>query len=275
MKAGYHRLAMAVTALAASVPLAARAPTDPDAAARAAQVAQIETAFRVAEWARANQDAQGLVTAAALLADVETRAAVDAGRIEASPPVPTAPAPAPPPPASPPPAPPPASGVQRAPTARGSADAADASAAARFSREKAVRAPITVDALLDEAERLSDGDPGLLATIAARRQQAAKGVAFSSLGTGPIRATRDIPARAMWRLELTAHAGTPLRIVAIGDGDTDVDIEVRDANGRLVCTDRSPGHYATCALTPAFSGRYIARIVNNGMIWTRATVVSN
>lgn len=226
MKAGQVRLAAALAALCAAMPLGASPPSDRGA------IEQIETAYRVAEWARAHADAQGLVTAATMLAAIETRPPADSGVIE-----------------------PPAHPAPRA--------------------DKLAPPATDVASLLDAAEALSDGDPGLLAAIAARRQEAAKGVAFSSFGNGPIRITREIPARATWRIELTARAGEPLRVIAIGDGDTDVDIEIRDAAGRIACDDRSAGHHASCGLTPAFAGRYTARIVNQGLVWTRATLVSN
>ena len=226
MKAGQVRLAAALAAICAAAALDAAPPQTGDG------IEQLETAYRVAEWARAHADSQGLVTAATMLAAIETRPPADAGAIE------------------PPPHPKPRV-------------------------DKPAQPATDVASLLATAETLSDGDPALLAAIAARRHEAAKGVTFSSFGTGPLRITREIPARATWRIELTARAGEPLRVVAIGDGDTDVDLEIRDAAGRIACDDRSAGHYASCGLTPAFAGRYTARIVNQGLVWTRATLVSN
>jgi len=138
------------------------------------------------------------------------------------------------------------------------------------------RLPVaTPQALLDEAEQLSGGDPTILARITAQRQQAAKGVTASSFGAGPVRVSREIPAKAAWRIALTVRGGEPLHMIAIGDGDTDIDLEIRDARGRIVCDDRTPGHYARCTVTAAFAGQYTARIINRGLIKTLATLVSN
>ena len=82
-------------------------------------------------------------------------------------------------------------------------------------------------------------------------------------------------ARGTYRFEIHARDGEVLRVAAIGDGDTNIDMVVRDGAGRPVCEDRARDHYPVCTVAPASGGRYRVEIVNHGRIWTRVHILSN
>lgn len=132
-----------------------------------------------------------------------------------------------------------------------------------------------VDLLLDEARRLADGDGDTLAQIDAVAAAAARGVVNSAFGRGPIYAVRDIDAQATYWFELNARGGEVLRVAAVGDGDTDIDMIVRDEFGQEVCRDAAYDHYPVCTFIPAFSGRFRVDIINHGRVWTRTQILSN
>ncbi len=134
---------------------------------------------------------------------------------------------------------------------------------------------LTADGLLDEAGALADGDQRVLDAIHRMRQGPTRGVRSSPFGQGPIFMVREIKARETWGFDLEARSGEVLRVAAIGDGDTDIDLTVRDAAGAVVCTDGFGDHYPVCTLPRPGAGRMRIDIVNRGGVWTKVQVLSN
>jgi hypothetical protein len=203
-----------------------KAPSTPEEVA----VATMATATGLATWARANRDADGMITAARMLKGVPTTDIAVTGTLEG----PAATTPAPNRPAS-----------------------------------------FTPAALLTEARGLARGDRALLAKIRAVETEASKGVVSSAFGRGALRMVRDIPARGTWRFSVDARGGSILRIYARGDGDTDIDMVIKDQNGNQVCADTDYDAIPQCDFTPSWSGRFFVEIENTGSVWTRTSVVSN
>ncbi|WP_296816027.1 hypothetical protein [Brevundimonas sp.] len=133
----------------------------------------------------------------------------------------------------------------------------------------------SIQGLLDRARTLADGDGDTLDQIDAARAAAARGVVNSAFGRGPIYAVRDIEAQATYWFRLDARGGEVLRVAAVGDGDTDIDMIIRDEFGEEVCRDTAYDHYPVCTFVPAFSGRFRVDIINRGRVWTRTQILSN
>ena len=202
-------------------------PTSPGV--EAAAIHQAVTAARLAAWGRKAADAQALILAARMLAEIPFR----------------------------------------------SGDFADEPGGAIAPDAPGDTAPFTVAGLLDEAETLARGDGQTLAEIEAVRAAAARGVANSPFGQGPILARRDVQARQTYWFEADAKGGEILRVAAIGDGDTDIDMVVRGADGRVLCEDGQYDHYPVCTLTPGEDQRLRVEIINRGAVWTRVRILSN
>lgn len=128
----------------------------------------------------------------------------------------------------------------------------------------------TATALFDEAVELAEGDPAIIDRISAARSSASRGLVG---GAGSW--VRDISARSSVSYEMTAQGGYLWNVIAAGDGDTDVDMEVFDQNGNLICRDIAPYTRASCSFTPAWTGRFTVRISNLGNVWTRTLIMSN
>ena len=133
----------------------------------------------------------------------------------------------------------------------------------------------TVAGLLDEAEALARGDGQTLAEIEAVRAAAARGVANSPFGEGPVLTRRDVQARQTYWFEADVKGGEVLRVAAIGDGDTDIDMIVRGADGGVLCEDGAYDHFPVCTLTPSADTRRRVVIINRGAVWTRVRMLSN
>jgi len=148
---------------------------------------------------------------------------------------------------------------------------------------EATRPVLTPASLLDEAAALSVGDQVALDAIAYLRDQnptdaeteSVRGVRSSPFGQGPIFMVRQIRARETWGFDVEARGGEVLRVAAIGDGDTNIDMSVRDADGAVVCRDGFGDHYPVCTVARTQAGKMRVDIVNRGAIWTKVQVLSN
>jgi len=134
---------------------------------------------------------------------------------------------------------------------------------------------LTFEGLLDEAEAMAAGHPAYLAAIEQVRGQGVRGVVSSPFGNGPIATVKDVRARETFGFEVDARGGEILRVAAIGDGDTNIDLVIRDAQGRLLCQDGFGDHYPVCTLMPRVAGKVRVSVVNRGEIWTKVQILSN
>jgi len=143
------------------------------------------------------------------------------------------------------------------------------------SMEGAKDVPVTRDSLLAEAEALGGDDPAVLAQIDAVKSEGSKGVVAHATGSGPIAFGRVVPSYTDWTYELQAAGGRPLRIAAIGDGAADIDMEVSDENGNIVCKDYDGDATPVCAVTPAWTGVFSAKVINKTGAATYVRLISN
>ena len=157
--------------------------------------------------------------------------------------------------------------------------------AAPTSGAEATQPLLTPASLLDEAAALSVGDQAALDAIAYLRAQTpgdadpaasdVRGVRSSPFGQGPIFMVRELKARETYGFEVQARGGEVLRVAAIGDGDTNIDMVVREPGGALVCQDGFGDHYPVCTVARAQPGPMRIDIVNRGAIWTKVQILSN
>lgn len=101
------------------------------------------------------------------------------------------------------------------------------------------------------------------------------GVMASPFGVGPISTVRRLRSRESWSFVIDARGAQLLRVAAIGDGDTDIDLIVRNDQGQVLCADGFDDHYPSCTLSPPGPARLRVNIVNRGDVWTKVQVLSN
>jgi hypothetical protein len=134
---------------------------------------------------------------------------------------------------------------------------------------------LTASSLLDEAAAMAGDNPGVIDAIDRLRDPLSRGVRSSAFGAGPVLTVKSLQARERWAFDVEARAGEILRVAAIGDGDTNIDLTVRDARGAVVCRDGFGDHYPVCTVSPRSGGQMQVDIVNRGEVWTRVQVLSN
>jgi hypothetical protein len=140
--------------------------------------------------------------------------------------------------------------------------------------DASLTASLTSGALLDEAATLAAGNQGALDAIE-RLRGFKRGVRSSPFGQGPIYLVRQIRARGSYGFDVEARGGEVLRVAAIGDGDTNIDMSVHDADGALLCQDGFGDHYPVCTVARARPGKMRVDIVNRGTVWTKVQILSN
>lgn len=134
---------------------------------------------------------------------------------------------------------------------------------------------LTAASLLDEAAVMAGDNAGVVDAIDRLRDPLTRGVRSSTFGTGPVQTVKSLQARERWAFDVEARGGEILRVAAIGDGDTNIDLIVRDASGAVVCQDGFGDHYPVCTVAPRAGGQMQIHIVNRGDVWTKVQVLSN
>jgi hypothetical protein len=135
---------------------------------------------------------------------------------------------------------------------------------------------LSAETLLDEAAAMAPDDAPVQAAVAHLRDgPARRGVRASPIRRGPIYTVNALRAGQIYPYDLDARSGEILRVAAIGDGDTDIDLSVRDARGVVVCRDGYGDHYPVCTLAPREPGKLRINITTRGEVWTRVQILSN
>ena len=122
---------------------------------------------------------------------------------------------------------------------------------------------------------MAGDNPGVVDAIDRLRDPLTRGVRSSAFGTGPVLTVKSLRARERWAFDVEARGGEILRVAAIGDGDTNIDLTVRDARGAVICRDGFGDHYPVCTVSPRAGGQMQVDIVNRGDVWTKVQVLSN
>lgn len=134
---------------------------------------------------------------------------------------------------------------------------------------------LTAASLLDEAAAMAGDNAGVIDAIDRLRDPLTRGVRSSMFGAGPVLMVKSLQARERWAFDVEARGGEILRVAAIGDGDTNIDLVVRDSRGAVVCRDGFGDHYPVCTVSPRAGGQMQVDIVNRGDVWTKVQVLSN
>lgn len=134
---------------------------------------------------------------------------------------------------------------------------------------------VSPGSLLDEAAALSNGDPDILDVIQLLREQGVRGVHNSPFGQGPIFTVKEVRARETFGFDIEARGGEVLRVAAIGDGDTNIDMSLTGPDGALLCRDGYGDHYPVCTVAPRAQSTIRVEIMNRGDVWTRVQILSN
>jgi hypothetical protein len=91
----------------------------------------------------------------------------------------------------------------------------------------------------------------------------------------PIRRHASVLAYSMDRYQVICEGGALAMVMVIGDGDTDLDIVVRDENGNVVCQDLGPTDNCLVRWVPGWTGRFTIEITNLGPVYNNYVLMTN
>ena len=84
-----------------------------------------------------------------------------------------------------------------------------------------------------------------------------------------------VDAGASDHYELMFYGREWAEVAVIGDGDTDLDLYVRDENGNVVCEDTDSTDTMYCAWKPKFDGNFTISIKNYGEVYNEYLIMTN
>ena len=64
-------------------------------------------------------------------------------------------------------------------------------------------------------------------------------------------------------------------VAVSGDGDTDLDLYIYDSNGNLIASDTDYSDDCYVNWVPAWTGRFVIRVVNRGGVYNNYVVLTN
>jgi hypothetical protein len=84
-----------------------------------------------------------------------------------------------------------------------------------------------------------------------------------------------VNARGTDSYRISFKAGELAMIIVSGDGDTDLDLYVYDANGNLIGSDEDYSDDCVVSWVPKWTGMYTIKIKNRGNVYNRYVMVTN
>lgn len=127
------------------------------------------------------------------------------------------------------------------------------------------------EAMLSEAAALAAGDPALLGLIEDIRAESTKGVVSgqvysnSTVRSGGSNVYPPLPF----------EGGAFAQVYVEGSGAADLNLTIRDAQGRLVCSDTDLSHIAHCGWRPAATGDFTITVESRGPAGSGYALMTN
>lgn len=92
---------------------------------------------------------------------------------------------------------------------------------------------------------------------------------------GPSRVYETVNGHSTDTYRINFVANYLAEVVVSGDGDTDLDLYVYDSNGNLIAKDEDYTDGCYVRWCPAWTGRFIIKIVNRGPVYNRYVLLTN
>lgn len=138
---------------------------------------------------------------------------------------------------------------------------------------KKARVAFDYETVLADAKKFAAGDENLLALIE-NIDAEAKGAQRGSVN-GPSRHYDAVNGSSTDTYQISFIAEELAEILVSGDGDTDLDLYVYDSNGNLIASDTDYTDDCYVCWVPAWTGRFIVKIVNRGPVYNRYVLLTN
>jgi hypothetical protein len=146
--------------------------------------------------------------------------------------------------------------------------------------QKTKQAPeITVEKLIKDAKDLAKNDKTMLAIIESKEKAIQKRqseiVATKGRQNGAAVVTRRVYSNSSYTDYTTFNAQELAEILVIGDGDTDLDLYVYDANGNSIASDTGYTDNCYVSFTPKWTGTFKIVVKNRGEVYNDYLLLTN
>lgn len=129
------------------------------------------------------------------------------------------------------------------------------------------------DAILADAKEFADGDENMLSLIA--KIEADSQGSHRGAVNGPSRTVEYVNGNSSDSYSISFVANYLAEVFVSGDGDTDLDLYVYDSNGNLIAKDDDYLDDCYVRWVPAWTGRFIIKIVNRGPVYNKYILLTN
>jgi len=123
------------------------------------------------------------------------------------------------------------------------------------------------------AKEYADGDETMLKLIV-QVEEENKGSHRGAVN-GPSRTVEYVSGNSVDNYQIRFVAGYLAEILVSGDGDTDLDLYVYDSNGNLIARDTDYSDDCYVSWVPAWTGRYVVKVVNRGPVYNKYVLLTN
>ncbi len=130
----------------------------------------------------------------------------------------------------------------------------------------------SVEQLLKDAREYADGNASLLAL--ADEVKVDNGTSRGRVG-GASKTVERVLAYSTDTYCIKFYAGETAEVFVSGDGDTDLDVYVYDANGNLITQDDDYTDDCYVAFIPYYTTAFTIKIVNRGDVYNQYTMWTN
>lgn len=138
---------------------------------------------------------------------------------------------------------------------------------------KKAKVSFDYETVLADAKKFADGDQNLLALID-NIDAEAKGAQRGAIN-GPTKHYDSVNGNSTDTYTISFVAKQLAEILVSGDGDTDLDLYVYDSNGNLIEKDNDYSDDCYVRWVPAWTGKYIVKVVNRGPMYNRYVLLTN
>jgi len=129
---------------------------------------------------------------------------------------------------------------------------------------------VTVNGMLDRAKQYAGGRKDIIAMADEAAKTGSRGAAV-----GPRRWQSQVNARTTDIYRVTFRGGEAAMVALSGDGDTDLDLIIRDENGNVVCASQSAGDDEVCRFYPRWTGPFRIEVKNLGGVYNHYRAAHN
>jgi hypothetical protein len=127
--------------------------------------------------------------------------------------------------------------------------------------------------IASDAKKFANGDETILHLIT-QVESDANGTSRGAVN-GPRQGYYSVSASCYNDFEISFVKNSLAEVLVSGDGDTDLDLYIYDSNGNLITSDTDFTDDCYVCWVPAWTGRFVIRVINRGLVYNNYLLVTN